>query len=59
MEDNSSARVQDGVEVFDLFTGESYYGLNMKIILAEASQQERDAIRAVAQRAHAWRLNHA
>ena len=47
--------IKDANGVFDRITEESYFGLNLRYILAESPQEDRDTVRRIADKARAWR----
>lgn len=48
--------MKDAGQVFELLSTESYYGFNFRVVLAQATQEERDAVRKIVERAKAERL---
>lgn len=48
-------QVKAGIELFDQLTEEVWFGLNLRLIFAEATVEERDAVRVLLDRAKAAR----
>ena len=47
---------RESIELFDLITCEVYYGLNLRIVLTDATEDEKAAIRSLMSKARSARI---